>query len=191
MSDPARNGASSGIASLVRAYALAARAHADQARKGDLGIPYVNHCCEVAELLACAGSPEETLIAAVLHDVVEDSETTIAEIEAAFGPIVAERVAGMTDDPAWEALPRRERKLHQAQHMEHAHVEVRRIKIADQTSNVRDIAREPEAWDAEDAVEYLEGAEMVVAACRGADATLEAAFDTALAEAMAKIGGKK
>ncbi len=177
------------VAILVRAYALAARAHANQTRKGDEGIPYINHCCEVAELVAWSGAPLETLVAAVLHDVVEDSDTTTMEIEAAFGTRVASLVAGMTDAPEWESLPRRERKRHQAAHMRHADREVRRIKIADQTSNVRDIAREPEAWDGGDAAGYIEGAEMVVEACRGADPILEAVFDTAVTEAMAKIGG--
>ena len=176
---------------LVRAYALAARAHADQTRKGEMGIPYINHCCEVAELVSEFGAPLETVIAAVLHDVIEDSETTEEEIAAAFGRTVAARVAGMSDPPEWEGLPRPEKKARQAEHMMDAEPEVRRIKIADQTSNLRDIAREPEAWDAADAQEYVEGAERVVAACRGVDEELEAAFDAALAEAMAKVGGMR
>jgi (p)ppGpp synthase/HD superfamily hydrolase len=174
---------------LARAYALAARAHADQVRKGERGIPYINHCAEVALLVAEAGAPPETVVAAVLHDVIEDSETTEAEIRAAFGEAVAARVAGMTNAPEWGDLPRPEMKARQAKHMKSAEPEVKRIKIADQTSNLRDIVREPGAWDAASATEYVEGAERVVAACRGVDARLEAAFDTAMAEAMAKIGG--
>lgn len=173
---------------LARAYALAACAHADQTRKGNAGIPYINHCCEVAEMVAESGAPAETVIAAVLHDVIEDSETTEAEVRAAFGNVVADRVAAMTDPPEWSSLPRREKKARQAEHMRHAEREVRRIKLADQTSNLRDIAREPEAWDPDDAAGYIEGAELVVAACRGADPLLETAFDAAAAEAMAKIG---
>lgn len=174
---------------MARAYAFAARAHADQVRKGERGIPYVNHCAEVALLVADAGAPVETVVAAVLHDVIEDSESTEAEIRDAFGAVVAARVAGMTNAPEWEGLPRPQMKARQAEHMKTAEAEVKRIKIADQTSNLRDIAREPGAWDAADAAQYVEGAELVVAACRGVDAKLEAAFDAAAAEAMAKIGG--
>lgn len=173
---------------LTRGYMFAARAHADQTRKGNAGIPYINHCCEVAELVAEAGSGVETVIAAILHDVVEDSEATTAEIEALFGREVAALVAEMTDPPEYDTLPRAEKKARQAAHMAEAAVEARRIKIADQTSNLRDIAREPRAWDAEDAADYIGGTERVVAACRGASPVLEAAFDATAAEAMAKIG---
>lgn len=174
---------------LARAYAFAARAHADQTRKGAAGIPYVSHVCEVAELMAEAGAPTDTVLAAVLHDTVEDSEVTVAEISDAFGAAVAARVDGMSDPPEWQALTRAERKARQAAHMATAEVEVRRIKIADQTSNLRDIIREPAAWDTDDATDYVAGAERVVDACRGVDPMLEAAFDAAVAEAMLKIGG--
>ena len=176
---------------LVRAYALAARAHVDQTRKGEMRIPYINHCCEVAELVSEAGAPLETVIAAVLHDVIEDSDTTEDELRYAFGDTVAGRVAALTNAPEWDALPRAETKAKQAEHMRNADPEVRRIKIADQTSNLRDIAREPKAWDLADAADYIDGAERVVASCRGVDQVLEAAFDTAAAEAMAKIGGTR
>jgi (p)ppGpp synthase/HD superfamily hydrolase len=175
---------------LTRAYMFAARAHAGQVRKGVSGIPYINHCCEVAELVAEAGGSFETVLAAVLHDVIEDSDTSEAEISAIFGPVVAARVRSMTNPPEWEPLARAETKALQAKHMKDAEDAVRRIKIADQTSNLRDIAREPDAWDSEDAASYVEGAELVVAACRGVDPVLEATFDATVAEAMAKIGGK-
>jgi guanosine-3',5'-bis(diphosphate) 3'-pyrophosphohydrolase len=176
------------VVALARAYALAARAHAGQTRRGDAGIPYVNHCCEVAELVAEAGAPVAVVVAAVLHDVIEDSETTVDEIETRFGPEVAGMVASMTDPPETDALPRSEKKARQAEHMATAPREVRTIKIADQTSNVRDIVREPAAWDAADAADYIAGAERVVAACRGAAPMLERSFDAAVAEAMTKIG---
>lgn len=178
----------SDLVRLAEAAHLAARAHADQSRKGTRGVPYVNHVLEVADLVAEAGCMPEEVIAAVLHDVVEDSETTVEELRERFGAEVAELVAGMTDDPQWESLPRRRRKALQAAHMPKAPEGVRRIKIADQCSNLRDIAREPGAWSAARAAEYIEGAEEVVAACRGVSAALEAAFDAALAEAMQKTG---
>ncbi len=178
----------SDLARLMRSLRLAADAHADQRRKGG-DTPYVNHPIEVAGLVADAGGDEDEVIAAVLHDVVEDSETTLEEISDTFGAEVARLVDGMTDDPAWDELPRIERKRRQASHLGDAGDAVRRIKLADQTSNVRDIVRLPEAWAPGEAAEYLEGAELVVAECRGANAKLEKAFDAAAAEAMAKIGG--
>lgn len=176
----------------MRAFAdaahWAAQLHAAQTRKGDDAIPYVNHPLEVAHLVAEAGGPPDEVIAAVLHDVVEDSEAQVQEIAARFGAGVARLVEGMTDDPGWAGLPRPERKARQAAHMPQAPEGVRRIKIADQTSNLRDIARDPAAWSADAAQTYIDGAERVVAACRGVSPALEAAFDAALAQAMQKTG---
>ncbi|KAA9008192.1 HD domain-containing protein [Histidinibacterium aquaticum] len=177
------------LEAVTRAALLAARAHADQTRKGRRGIPYINHPLEVAHLVAEDGAATETVIAALLHDVVEDSATALPDIERDFGRPVAELVEALTDAPAWEELPRPERKRLQAGHMPEAPSEARRIKIADQLSNLRDIAREPEAWSPDDAATYIDGAEHVVAACRGVSPGLEAAFDAVLAEAMQKIGG--
>ncbi|MBM9594335.1 HD domain-containing protein [Roseitranquillus sediminis] len=177
------------VARMARAFLVAARAHIGQTRKGKAGIPYINHPAEVAELVAWAGGDVDTVVAAVLHDVVEDSETTVAEIAEAFGPQVARLVEAMTNPPEWEELPKIEMKLRQAQHMGQASAEARMIKIADQTSNLRDIAREPEAWEPMAAERYLEGAGRVVDACRGTSAALEAAFDEAMAIARQRLGG--
>jgi guanosine-3',5'-bis(diphosphate) 3'-pyrophosphohydrolase len=99
-------------------------------------------------------------------------------------------VVALTDPPAWDSLPALEAKQRQAERMRRADPEVRRIKIADQTSKMRDMVRAPAAWDGDEAVSDIEGAELVVGACRGADPMLQAVFDAAAAEAMAKIGGK-
>ncbi|SFP54255.1 HD domain-containing protein [Tranquillimonas alkanivorans] len=168
---------------LTLAYLMAARAHADQARKGDAGIPYINHPCEVAHLVAETGADEDLVIAAVLHDVIEDSDTTRDDLEHTFGPRVADLVAGMTNPPEWDDLPRSGMKARQAEHMKDVAGDVKRIKIADQTSNLHDIAREPTAWDAAVAAEYIGGARLVVDACRGADPSLESGFDRAVARA--------
>jgi guanosine-3',5'-bis(diphosphate) 3'-pyrophosphohydrolase len=165
---------------LARAYAQAARAHAGQRRRGRGDTPGVNHACEVAALVAEAGAEAETVAAAVLHDVVEDSPATLQEIADTYGERVAALVAAVTDPPERAALPRAARKRAQAAHMAQAPCEARRIKIADQTANLRDMARDPSAWRPADAAEYIAGAGEVVDACRGADAALEAAFDAAV-----------
>ena len=176
----------SGTELLTRAALVAAEAHAGQTRKGG-AVPYVNHVIEVAHLVAHAGGTPEMVAAALLHDVVEDSDATRDTVAAAFGPCIARLVDGMTDDPAWESLPRPEKKRLQAEHMAHAPRAVRRIKIADQTSNVRDVGRLPAGWAPGEARDYIAGAALVVDACRGADPTLEAAFDTARAQALATL----
>lgn len=167
---------------LARAYDMAARAHAGQTRKGRMGIPYVNHPIEVAAMVAEAGADEPVVIAAVLHDVVEDSDVALGEIEAAFGAQVAAMVDALTDDPSWSDLPRPERKRRQAERVPGAPKAVRLIKIADQTSNLSDVAREPDAWGPAEARSYAESMRPVMDACRGTSAELEARFDAALAE---------
>ncbi len=180
----------SDAALLTRAALVAARAHAGQTRKGG-SIPYVNHVIEVAHLVAEAGGTPEMAAAALLHDVVEDSDATAESVARDFGPCIATLVACMTDDPSWEDLPRGERKKLQAAHMSGAPRAVRRIKIADQTSNVRDVGRLPAGWNPGEARDYIAGAALVVDACRGADPGLEAAFDAARAEALAHLSARE
>ncbi len=176
------------LRNLARAYHLAARSHARQRRKGAGRVPYVNHVIEVADLVAQAGAPAEVVMAAVLHDVVEDSEVGSAELAEVFGARVARLVEALTNPPEWEDLPKLEMKTRQAAHVGAADADVKLIKIADQTSNLHDIAREPEAWKVARAREYVEGACRVVDACRGTDAALELRFDAAVDEALAAIG---
>ena len=176
----------SDMALLTRAALTAAEAHKGQTRKGG-EVPYVNHVIEVAHLVAEAGGTPEMVAAALLHDTVEDTEATEATIAATFGPCIATLVAGLTDAPDWKGLDRPERKRRQARHMATAPRAIRRIKIADQTSNVRDVGRLPAGWEPAEARAYIAGAAQVVEACRGADAALEALFDRARTEALATI----
>ena len=178
----------SDTARIARAYLVAARAHAGQTRKGAAAQPYINHPCEVADLVAATGADADTVIAAILHDVVEDSDATLDDLREAFGPKVAQLVAVLTNPPEWDDLPRSEMKLRQADHIADAAAEAKLIKIADQASNLRDIAHDPPDWPATRAVEYIEGAARVVGACRGTNGELEAAFDAALSLAREKVG---
>ena len=164
---------------IIEAADLAARAHAGQRRKGEGDVPYVNHCTAVARLVATVTDDEAVLAAALLHDVVEDSETTLEEIEAQFGPTVAAIVNTVTDSPAVTSLPLDERKAAQADKMRSASRGAKLVKIADQTSNLTDIVDMPPGWSADKMKTYLKGAQTVVDACRGTDETLEAKFDAA------------
>ena len=164
---------------LTRAYELAARAHANQRRKGNDDIPYVNHVCAVAMLAAEAfgNDDPEAVAAAVLHDVVEDSDITEDEITSQFGPRVSSIVAELTDAPELTDLTMPERKTKQAEKMARATSEARVIKIADQTSNLRDRTNCVILWTRERNLDYLAGARRVVDACRGVAPSLEVTFD--------------
>src|SRR5579864_6438714 len=99
----------SDVVQLARAADYAARQHFDQRRKGERGEPYINHLTEVAALLAEATNGEDTvlLLGGLLHDTIEDTATTYADLEAMFGTEVADLVSEVTDD---KSLPQSERK---------------------------------------------------------------------------------
>jgi (p)ppGpp synthase/HD superfamily hydrolase len=167
------------IVALARAYHFAAARHVNQRRKGEAAEPYMNHLTEVAELVAQAtcGSDPEVIIAAVLHDTVEDTEATLEELEVHFGQRVAGLVAEVTDD---KSLPKQIRKDLQVEHASHASRGAQIIKLADKTSNLRALAfSPPTGWSDERRVEYVDWAGRVVDACRGADRGLAAEFDRA------------
>lgn len=93
---------------IARAQARAAEAHAGQIRNGSGGLPYVEHPRMVAATLAAHDYADATLAAALLHDVVEDSDTTVAQVRAEFGDEIADLVAALSDDESIEDY--RERK---------------------------------------------------------------------------------
>jgi len=171
-------------ANFLHALAFAAHKHRDQRRKNVEASPYINHPISVAEILAREANVTDAaiLMAAVLHDTVEDTQTTFAELEAEFGAGVARLVREVTDDTTME---REQRKALQVEHASVASAAAKQLKIADKLSNVRDIAGKspPAGWSMERKIDYLQWAERVVAGCRGVNPALEAAFDTALAEA--------
>jgi len=172
---------------LFAALRLAAEKHRDQKRKGVDASPYINHPIEVADLLARVGGVRDVyvLVAAILHDTIEDTKTTPAELDAAFGPRVRALVAEVTDD---KSLPKQERKKLQQQHAPHLSRDAKQIKLADKISNVREIgASPPDGWSLERRREYIAWARSVVAGCRGANAALEACFDRVAAEAEATL----
>ncbi|HTX49936.1 MAG TPA: HD domain-containing protein [Caulobacteraceae bacterium] len=169
------------ILTLARAYHFAAAAHVNQRRKGVAAEPYMNHLTEVAELVARAtrGTDPEIVVAAVLHDTVEDTQTTPADIAAEFGERVAGLVAEVTDDTS---LPKQTRKDLQVAHAAHASRGAQIIKLADKTSNLRSMAASPPAgWSDERRLAYVDWARQVVEACRGADPWLAGQFDLAAA----------
>ncbi len=119
---------------LVRASLEQARSdHAGQVRNGSGGMPYIEHPVRVAALLAEHGCGEEVLAAALLHDVVEDSETTLDELREKFGGAVTGLVGAMTDDGSIENY--RERKAEHRERLAAAPAEALAIYGADKLVN--------------------------------------------------------
>lgn len=161
---------------VTAAFDFAAQAHAGQTRKGQAAEPYVNHLTDVAARLARSpNASEAAVIAAILHDVVEDTPRTLAEVESAFGAEVAGLVAEVTDD---KALPKDERKRLQVERAPSKSDDAKRIKLADKASNVAALADSPpKLWDGARKRAYLDWARAVVDGMRGTDPALEVAFD--------------
>src|SRR5438046_2096210 len=160
------------LVELSRAFSFAAERHAGQRRKGAAQEPYVNHVAEVAWLVAYAtgGHDPALVIAALLHDTIEDTPTTAAELEAEFGADVARLVAEVTDDTS---LPKHDRKRRQVECAAHKSDRAKVIKIADKLSNLRGLATSPPAdWDLARRREYFAWAAQVVEGCRGVNAWL-------------------
>lgn len=171
----------------ARALDFAARKHVHQRRKGELAEPYVNHLSDVARLLAEATKGEDAtvVVAGLLHDTLEDTETSFEELTKEFGRDVAELVTEVTDD---KALPKAERKRLQIETAPHKSVRARMIKLADKTSNLHSlILSPPRDWSGERIREYIDWAGKVVAGCRGVNSFLEKEFDRARRRAKAAV----
>lgn len=161
----------------IRAVAFAAEKHRHQRRKDAQCSPYINHPLELADVLASEGGVTDldVLMAAVLHDTVEDTETTPAELAARFGERIAGIVMEVTDD---KALPKDTRKRLQVEHAPRLSQEARLVKLADKICNLRDIlASPPSGWPPERKRDYFDWAKAVVDGLRGVNQPLEILFD--------------
>jgi GTP diphosphokinase / guanosine-3',5'-bis(diphosphate) 3'-diphosphatase len=177
----------SDLSNLLQAASFAAKKHRSQKRKGSDGEPYINHPLEVANLLANVGKIDdyEILIAAILHDTVEDTETTAEEIAKLFGETVSGYVMEVTDD---KSLPKSERKLKQIEHAPHLSNGAKQIKLADKISNITDVTNNPpHDWSLKTRIEYVNWGEKVVAGLRGVNADLENYFDEIVSKARTKF----
>jgi GTP diphosphokinase / guanosine-3',5'-bis(diphosphate) 3'-diphosphatase len=170
---------------LSRALRFAALKHRRQRRKDAEASPYINHPIAVLSILSEEAAVDSThvLCAAVLHDTIEDTETSAEELEAAFGPDVLQTVLAVTDD---KALPKAERKRQQILRASSASHEARLVKLADKIANLRDLADQPpHDWDAARRLAYCRWAADVIDQMRGTHAELERLFDLAHARCVA------
>lgn len=162
---------------VLKALAFAAHKHRDQRRKDNNASPYINHPIALATVLCNEGGITDVnvLCVALLHDTIEDTETTPTELTELFGKTISDLVMEVTDD---KSLPKAERKRLQIEHAANASYEAKLVKLADKISNLRDIANCPPAdWDLKRKREYFDWAKKVVDQVRETNPVLEGIFD--------------
>ena len=173
---------------VLNAAHFAAEKHVTQRRKGVAAEPYINHLLEVAALVADALPEPDTnlVIAALLHDTIEDTNVTLEELSDRFGPDVAGLVAEVTDD---KSLKKEERKRLQIENAPKKTVRAQAIKLADKISNLRGILSSPPAdWDIGRKRAYLAWAKQVVDGLASSNAQLRAEFDRTCAKFEELVG---
>lgn len=167
---------------VLKALTFAAHKHRDQRRKGAEASPYINHPIALANVLWHEGGVSDAVViaAALLHDTVEDTETTADELEVHFGRQIRDIVLEVTDD---QNLSPAERKQLQVEHAPHASHMAKLVKLADKICNLRDILTNPPAgWEVERKQRYFDWARDVVAGVRGTNERLELLFDRIYAD---------
>ncbi len=171
----------------------AADQHRDQRRKDEAATPYINHPIALLHILSeeAGIADADVLVAAVLHDVLEDCsgpaqefiEDRRREIADQFGDSVLAIVEAVTDD---KRIPKSDRKRLQVEHAAHLPLPAKLVKLADKTANLRDItATPPSTWSPERIEAYGAWAAEVVDQMRGSNAVLEQIFDAALSKVAA------
>jgi guanosine-3',5'-bis(diphosphate) 3'-pyrophosphohydrolase len=173
---------------LIKAIRFAAGKHRNQRRKDSLKSPYINHPIEVLLLLWEVGQvrDSEVLLAAVLHDTVEDTNTSAGEISETFGEKVAEYVLEVSDD---KSLPKKKRKQKQIEEASQKSQGAKLISLGDKSCNLcnlNDIP--PQHWNKKRRSEYLQWSEQVVAGLRGTNEGLEGYYDQQLARGKKILG---
>jgi guanosine-3',5'-bis(diphosphate) 3'-pyrophosphohydrolase len=162
---------------VIRAAAFAARKHRDQRRKDSSASPYINHPIALATILTveCGIDDAMVLAAALLHDTIEDTETTEEELRGEFGDEIAAIVMEVTD-VKW--LKKHTRKRLQVSRAARASYRAKLVKIADKIANLRDMLSAPPAgWPIERKREYFDWAKSVVDELRPVHPELERRFD--------------
>jgi guanosine-3',5'-bis(diphosphate) 3'-pyrophosphohydrolase len=178
---------------ILRALEFAAQRHKNQFRKGEDRPPYINHPIQVASLLINEAKEDDPvlLVAAILHDVIEDTvdspeeESDLKnEIKSMFGEEVLSITLEVTDNMN---LRKADRKLMQIENAPRLSEKAKKLKIADKILNVRDITyHPPEGWHIDRILDYFDWSEKVVAGLRGVNDVLENMFYDTLKAAREK-----
>ncbi|TIA92942.1 hypothetical protein E3P99_00375 [Wallemia hederae] len=178
------------LAQLLSAVTFASVKHSEQRRKDIDGTPYINHVIGVAQLLASNGHTSvHTLQAAILHDTVEDTATTLDELRDVFGERVASIVHECTDD---KSLPKQARKQAQIDKAGCVSIEAQQVKLADKLYNLRDLQRcPPPDWTVHRIKEYYTWARNVTCQMRQASEPLSRLLDDVYANGTFEKDGVK
>ncbi|MFM2136035.1 MAG: hypothetical protein RL021_1435 [Bacteroidota bacterium] len=173
---------------LLEAVGFAADKHRFQRRKDEHATPFINHPIKVACRLTAAGESDVILLmAALLHDTIEDTETTAEELAMKFGREVADLVLELTND---KHLSREEQRQQQLLRARHRSERARKIKLADKICNVYDILHHPpHGWSQAQKTEYILHAGQLVDLIRGTHPVLEHAFDELYRQATERLQG--
>ena len=173
---------------ILQAAVFAAEKHKFQTRKAD-GSSYIVHPLGVADTLTKAGiTDDNVIIAAILHDTVEDTDTTIEELKELFGDKIASIVDEVTDD---KSLGKGECKRAQIEHVRHISVSAKLVKLADKLYNCLDLLRlPPPSWDYKRVQGYIVWSKAVLSSARGINTYLDEAHDAIYAEGTFTIGGE-
>ena len=178
---------------ILSAACFAAQKHSAQRRKGSTAEPYINHLLEVAELLVRTADELDTslILAALLHDTIEDAGVTREELAARFGEDVAALVAEVSDD---KSLPKQTRKALQIENAPRKSPRAQALGTADKISNLRSIVSSPPAdWSFERKVEYVRWSRQVVGRFADLDGRMAGEFQETIAQLQEweKSGGTK
>jgi len=175
------------LADIIKAADFTARKHKDQRRDGKDQIPYINHPIGVAHILTSEAGIDDPVViqAALLHDTVEDTDTTLDEIEEHFGKAVRDVVGELTDNMN---LPKAEQKRMQAVNAPHKSPRAKLVKLADKLYNLRDLQRSPPENRSEAQInQTFLWASYVVYGLKGTNEKLETKLAEVLAERNLKI----
>jgi guanosine-3',5'-bis(diphosphate) 3'-pyrophosphohydrolase len=170
----------------LKALRFASEKHAAQRRKGCETVPYINHLIKVTDTLYFIGNETdpELLAAALLHDVMEDTPTTVKELAEKFGQRVANLVKEVTDDMT---LSYEDRKRYQIQKALIISNDAKKIKIADKISNINDMMELPITWSIRRKRQYIEWSELVIENCTGVNSALDRTFIETVQKAKREI----
>jgi GTP diphosphokinase / guanosine-3',5'-bis(diphosphate) 3'-diphosphatase len=166
------------IALIIKALTFSAIKHKAQRNDDADATPYINHPIALTSLFSRVGISDCKIIcAALLHDTLEDTDTTYADLKANFGKKISDIVLAVSDD---KSLPDVERRRLQVANAKIASKQAKLVKLADKTCNLRDMINTPPVgWSIKRKRDYFDWAKAVVDEMRGVHKKLEKEFDKA------------
>lgn len=154
---------------------------------GGLKRPQILHQQDVASLVWVSGGTDEEIVAAWLHDCIEDGDVTIEQIQDVFGDNISQIVQGLTDKEGLVTLGLPERKLKQAERLKSESSQVKRVKLADQISNINFLLMDPtNDMTSEEIANYIKGTFLLASVCKGISAVLDNLYESTYRKCVQK-----